>query len=101
MDTVLQKQTMFIFRAPPEDANSKVLWNTATQFILSNLVNIVYSLMWNPEAKNLVEAFMLEELNYKYVLFLTNLAFNVAALCTTSVLRFLLPSKKKKKSKRV
>ena len=31
MDTVLKKQTISIFRVPPEDANSKFLRNTATQ----------------------------------------------------------------------
>jgi len=31
MDTVLRKQTISIFRVPPEDANSKFLCNTATQ----------------------------------------------------------------------
>ena len=30
MDTVLKKQTTSIFRVPPEDANRKFLWNTAT-----------------------------------------------------------------------
>jgi len=31
MNTVLRKQTISIFRVPPEDANSKFLSNTATQ----------------------------------------------------------------------
>jgi len=31
MDTVLRKQTISIFRVPPQHANSKVLRNTATQ----------------------------------------------------------------------
>jgi hypothetical protein len=37
MYIVLQKQTFSIFRDPPEDATSKILWNTATQDMLSNL----------------------------------------------------------------
>jgi len=31
MDTVLKKQTTSIFTAPPEDTNSNLLWNIATQ----------------------------------------------------------------------
>jgi len=42
MDIVLQKQTTSIFRVPPEDANSNVLWNTATQTMLSNLDHIMF-----------------------------------------------------------
>jgi hypothetical protein len=37
----------------------------------------------------------LQKLNYKSILFLTNPAFNVAALCTTSAVRFLLPPQMK------
>jgi hypothetical protein len=46
---------------------------------------------------------MQEKLNYKYhIMFWTNTAWcNVAALCTTSELRFLLPSQMKQQSKRI
>jgi len=45
---------------------------------------------------------MLKELNYKYhIIFLTNIAFNVAAICTSSVLHFLLPHPMKEESKSI
>jgi hypothetical protein len=34
-------------------------------------------------------------------MFLTNIAFNVTAICTSSVLRFLLPHQIKQESKRI
>jgi len=43
MDTVLKKQTISIFRVPPEDANSKFLRNTATQTTCyPNLDNMMF-----------------------------------------------------------
>ena len=46
-----------------------------------------------------IEWFMQEKLNYKYhIMFLTNIAFNFAALCTTSVLQFLPPCQMKPES---
>ena len=43
MNAVLKKQTTSIFRTPPEDANSNLLWNTATQTTSSpNLHHIIF-----------------------------------------------------------
>jgi hypothetical protein len=77
MDAALQKQTISTFRVPPEDTNSKVLWNTVTQTMLSNLDHI----MLIHQCENLKQkpsgCFYLEKLNYKYILFLTNLAMSM------------------------
>jgi len=45
---------------------------------------------------------MLEKLHYKYcIMFVTNIAFNVSALYTTSVLQFLLHPHIKQESIRI
>jgi len=77
------RNTISIFRMPPEDANSKFLRNTATQTTCyRNLHHIVYSQLWKTEAKKPSGWFMQEKLNYKYhIMFWTNIAWcNVAAL---------------------
>jgi hypothetical protein len=42
MDTALQTQTSSNFKAPTEGAQSKVLLNTATNTMLSNLHHILF-----------------------------------------------------------
>jgi hypothetical protein len=45
MDTVLKKESTTVFRAPPEDANSPFLWNTATHIACYlNLDHIMFIL---------------------------------------------------------
>jgi len=61
MDTVLRKQTISNFRVPPEDANSKFVWNTATQ-------TTCY-----PDLHHIMFIRYCEKLNYKYhIMFWTN-----------------------------
>ena len=67
MDTVLRKQTISIFTVPPEDANSKFLWNTATQ---TTCYPNLHHIMFIHHCQNLKQKpsgrFMQEKLNYKH-----------------------------------
>ena len=57
MDTVLSKQTISTFGVPPEDTNSKFLWNTANLYLFTNVKT------WGKRTSGW---FMHEKLNYKY-----------------------------------
>ena len=66
--------------------------------VIQTQITLYSSTKWKPEEKT-SEWFMQEKLNYKYhIMFVTNIAFNVAALCTTSVLQFLLSCQMKQES---
>ena len=69
MDTVLRKQTISNFIVPPEDANSKFLWNTATQTTCyPNLHHNMFIHQCEKWSKKPSRWFMQEKLNYKYTL---------------------------------
>ena len=74
MDTVLRKQTIIIFRVPPEDANSIFLWNTANQTTCyPNLDNIMFIHHCEKLKQKTSWWFTQEKLNYKYhIMFWTN-----------------------------
>jgi len=100
MDTVLKKQTTSIFRVPPEDAKSIFFWNTASQttcypnlhhiMIIHQCEKLKQKIYWMVHAgKTKLQV---------HIMFWTNTAWhNVAALCTTSELRFVLPCQMKNK----
>jgi hypothetical protein len=97
MDTVLKKQTTSIFRKHPEDANSKFLWNTAIHITCyPNLDHIMFIRFCENAKKKSNDWSKLEKLNYKY-----HIAFNVTAICTNSVLQFILPFQMQQESKMI
>jgi hypothetical protein len=70
MDTVLKKQSTSIFRKPPEEANSKVLWNTATQITCyRNIDHIVF--IHHCETKNRPSNSHLISTNHYFIRLLT------------------------------
>ena len=80
----------------PQNTNSNLLWNTATQITCyPNLRHITFIHHCEKSKQKTQWTFMQEKLNYKYhIMFWTNTAWcNVAALCTPSELRFILPVK--------
>jgi len=99
MDTVLTKETTSIFRTPPEDANSNLLWNTATQTTsfpnLHHIMCIHHCV--TPKQKN-SGWFMEEKVNYSTTLCSDQVVHDVCC-CTVhcSELRFVLPVKWNKK----
>jgi hypothetical protein len=67
MDTVLKKETTSIFRVPPEDANSNLLSNTATQITCyPNLDHIMFIHHCEKMKQKTQWMVMQEKLNYKY-----------------------------------
>jgi hypothetical protein len=83
MDTVLKKQTTSIFRVPPEDANSNSLCE-----------NMKPKTEWMVHAGKTGLQVPHYVLNQHYKMY-------VAALCTPSVLQFLLSRQMKQQSKRI
>jgi hypothetical protein len=67
--------------------------------VIQPISHYVFSQMWKPEEKNLLEGvfFWGGGMNYKYILIFTNFTLNVAALCTTS----MLPPQMKQESKSI
>ena len=95
MDTILKKETTSIFRTHPEDANSNLFWNTATQTTNSpNLHHIMFIHHCETPKRKHSGLFMEEKVNYSTTLCSEQTVHDVCC-CTVhcSELRFVLPVK--------
>jgi hypothetical protein len=66
MDNILKKQTTSIFRKPPEDVNSKFLWNAANQIMCYHNLDIMSIHQCEKLKHESRGQFIPENLNYTY-----------------------------------